>query len=1711
MLVEPLEGRHLMVGDVLDLSELAGSNGFRILGIDANDQSGFAVASAGDVNGDGFDDLVIGARLAEDSTGGVSEGESYVVFGKSGGFGASLDLSTLDGTNGFRIAGIDSLDESGRSVSGIGDFNGDGFDDLIVGAYRAEDSAASTGEGESYVLFGKSAGFTALLDLSLINGTNGFRITGIDANDQSGFAVSRAGDVNGDGFDDLIIGAPFAEDPEGSSAEGEVYVLYGRSSGLGAVVDLNTISIFAGNGFVVSGIAGGDNLGFSVSGASDFNGDGLDDLFVGTPKVRDSLLAVGASYVMFGASISLRILGIDSNDQSGFSVSGAGDINGDGFDDLIIGAPQAEDPSGGAGEGESYVVFGKPSGFGGTLDLSTLDGTNGFRINGIDAGDQTGFSVGGAGDFNGDGFDDLIIGANLAEGATGAADEGESYVLFGKSSGFGASLDLSTLNGLNGIRITGIDAGDQSGISVSGAGDVNGDGFDDLIIGAAFAEEPGGAPDEGASYVVFGGNFNGGAEKQQGGSTADTLTATQGASAIDILVGGGGNDILISDGGADVLRAGEGDDVLAIPNVDFSGGRRLLGGNGNDTLRLDGIGLKLDLTTIADNRIIDIEAIDLGNARSHEVALTVREVLNLSSHSNTLTLRGSGSLVRILDGGWFAPKYVVIGETVFRQYSDGAATLNIQISLTAIAPLIDLRGISGENGVRIGGGDVNDNSGFAVSSAGDVNGDGFDDLIVSAPSADDPVSFFNSKEGESYVVFGKPDDFSPLLALKTLNGVNGFRLMGIDTDDYSGWSVSGAGDINGDGFDDLVIGARFGEDSTESRTSNRGESYLVFGKASGFDPVLDLGKLDGNNGFRIRGVDSRDQSGWSVSDGGDINGDGLDDLIIGAYRGEAPPNSFYSDNGESYVAFGKPGGFDAVLNLNALDGTNGFHIQGIKANDQFGFSVSGAGDINGDGFDDVIIGANLAEDPAGASSEGESYVVFGKSGGFSASLNLAALNGTNGFRISGIDANDNSGWSVSGAGDINGDGFDDLIIGAPFAEDLGGESYLVYGKPTGFGVALDLSTLNGTNGFRVTGVDAGDNLGFAVSGAGDINGDGFDDLILGARFAEDTSGSTDEGTTYLVFGKSNGFGAKLDLSSLDGRTGLRITGDSSLDISGSSVSSAGDVNGDGFDDLIIGARQAEVLGQHSYDADDEGASYLIFGGYFTGGVETQVGTNATDTLMAKQGATAVDILIGGRGHDLLISDGGDDVLRGGEGNDVLAVPDANFSGSRRLIGGSGSDTLRLVGGGIHLDLTTIPDNRIVDVEIIDITGNGNNTLTLNQREVLNLSSTTNTLVVRRNSSDTLNFGSGWTQAANETIGTETFEVFMQDQAILKITTSSEVTRGVTVSPVSGNTTEAGGNTTFSVVLTSQPTANVTIPLLSSDTSEGTVPVNLIFTPDNWNIAQTVTVTGVDDNVVDGDVAFSIVIGIASGGDYEGIDPADILVTNTDDDVAALSLTLADASISENGGTTTGTVARNTSTNTELIVELVNSQASQATIPTTLVIPVGALSATFEVTAINDQIFVGNRSLTVSARATGWLSASRDLQLVDDDFQSAWHNSVNPVDVNDDGTVTPIDALLVINILNSGGAGVLPPVRPVDPEPAPYLDVSRDGSVSPIDALLVINRLNAMVGGGEGESPPLDSLDELVFGDIEWLNNQFTIAKKRHWAVGYPNRGTVRLP
>lgn len=408
---------------------------------------------------------------------------------------------------------------------------------------------------------------------------------------------------------------------------------------------------------------------------------------------------------------------------------------------------------------------------------------------------------------------------------------------------------------------------------------------------------------------------------------------------------------------------------------------------------------------------------------------------------------------------------------------------------------IDLKNLPSSYGFKLTGAAADDWV-YSVASAGDINGDGYDDIIIGSSGAD-PNS--RNAAGISYVIFGKSNGFSDI-DLASLNNTQGFKILGQSYSDVSGSSVAGAGDINNDGYKDIIIGA------PATYSGKTGKSYIIFGKANGFTDI-DLNNLSLDQGFKITGQYG-DTCGLSVSAAEDINGDGFDDIIIGA------PMYQLNKKGEVYVFYGKQTGFENINLYNSLSSSDGFRIIGEEIGDRLGISVASAGDINRDGYKDIIIGNR--PNPSYMNGISTTYVIFGKAD-IAADIDLTNLTPSQGFKIYGETIGDEAGYSVASIGDINADGYDDIIIGAYNALDGTGKSYIILGKADGF-VDINLVDLLSNQGFSITGAYSGDSSGFSVSGAGDINGDGYDDIIIGAPYANSYAG-----ITYLIYGAESGF------------------------------------------------------------------------------------------------------------------------------------------------------------------------------------------------------------------------------------------------------------------------------------------------------------------------------------------------------------------------------------------------------------------------------------------------------------------------------------------------------------------------------------------------------------------------------------------------------------
>ncbi|WP_052055950.1 FG-GAP repeat protein [Myxosarcina sp. GI1] len=560
---------------------------------------------------------------------------------------------------------------------------------------------------------------------------------------------------------------------------------------------------------------------------------------------------------------------------------------------------------------------------------------------------------------------------------------------------------------------------------------------------------------------------------------------------------------------------------------------------------------------------------------------------------------------------------------------------------TNFAANFKVNALDGENGFTIEGLNVGDRLGSQVSGAEDVNGDGFNDLLVSTPD-------------EVHLIFGREGGFAANFDLNSLDGSNGFTLQGEERNYFLGYALSSAGDLNGDGFDDFIIGADgagelLNETYYAGTTDRRGEAYVVFGRKKGFTTDFDLTSLDGTNGFSLRGKRAVDLLGNAVSNAGDINGDGLDDLVVGA-PGAGDNVENYNSNvigdnrGKTYVIFGRKKGFTAEFDLDRLDGSNGFSIEGLNRNESLGSEVANAGDVNGDGFDDFMVGTTTGI----SNINSKVYVIFGGENGFTSEFDLNSLDGSNGFVVRGMKGG-KLGSDLASAGDVNGDGFSDIVIGAPdVANKFGGDSsyfgvaYVLFGSDDGFAPAINITALSAENGFTVRGVSYNGGLGTEVSNAGDINGDGLSDIILGApSYAIRFTGYA--GNAYVIYGSQTSVPAGTNKNDT-------IAGSSGNDrLSG--LAGNDKLRGlDGNDTLIGASGRDRLLGNNGKD--------VLYGGV---GSDTLNGGNGSDRVLGNPGR---DLVYGGTGNDTLSGGTAKDTLVGGRGNDRLN----GEAGNDRLIG-----------------------------------------------------------------------------------------------------------------------------------------------------------------------------------------------------------------------------------------------------------------------------------------------------------------------------------------------------------------------------------------------------------------------------------------------------------
>lgn len=896
-------------------------------------------------------------------------------------------------------------------------------------------SLRPTADGDQVIITVNDAGATWPLTVDPIATTPNRFILAATGHREFGFAVSSAGDLNGDGYSDVAVGDPLAS--FGQAQEGVVHVFYGSATGIGAVPDV-----------ILQCNQDSAQFGWSVGHAGDVNGDGYSDLLVGadfwesTPTQDHE----GAVFVYHGSATGLAtvpaiMLQIDQDDAGmGSKVCGVGDLNGDGYGDIFLGARLAQSGSTQINEGWGFVHLGSAAG---------ITATWAHRLERNQGGAQFGYSAGG-GDINGDGFDDLVVGAyryDLLVPAGG--DDGAVFVYYGGAGGVGSSNPLGP-----GANPAPAQIFNSSGISskiawsLAVAGDVNGDGYADVVAGH-YLDNIGGPLQEGIAFVFHGSAtglntvpstiLQGGMLNAWFGRSVSSAGDVNSDGYADIIVGAVTYTGTLSQQGAAFVYLGGpagisptyfvrylgannvanmGESVAVAGDVNGDGySDMIVGSKGQSSRGAMGVYHGGGYLVSAPGPVAPALHAFSGSAGAHDGwSVANAGDVNGDGYSDAISGAPDASSGEAGEG------------LAFLRYGGpnglpAAPSVTLQVNLTGAA------------------------FGYCVATAGDVNGDGYADVVVGAPNA--------AGTGRAYIFMGGPGGLATSAAL-TLIGTPGSRF---------GAAVSTAGDLDSDGYADLLVAAPV-----------NGTVAVHHGTPSGTDPVAHT---------VLTGPQAASRFGAALATAGDLDGDGYSDILIGA------PD--YSNGGLNeggvYIHRGSELGVGSVAEATLEVNVAGAH---------FGTSVAGAGDVNGDGFSDVLVGA--PDWASGQAGEGGAFVFHGSAGGVSAT--------PNGTIIQPNVVGAGLGRSVSEGGDVNGDGYADVVVGAPYltsGQANEGWIYVAQGSPAGIGTS-DVQESN----------VVGQRMGWSVAGGGDVDGDGNSDVLVGSPYA--TSVNTEEGSLRVFSG-----------------------------------------------------------------------------------------------------------------------------------------------------------------------------------------------------------------------------------------------------------------------------------------------------------------------------------------------------------------------------------------------------------------------------------------------------------------------------------------------------------------------------------------------------------------------------------------------------------------
>lgn len=884
---------------------------------------------------------------------------AYVVFGQQWTVWDNY-LPELNLTQGFPIYYHPTV--TAKNFAYGANINGDRYEDMLISVSY---NASGTIVQELFVIYGNR--HITALNLSTLTTVQGIRISyDSTTNDKFGESLDGAGDVNGDGYDDIIVSAR-----NWNNKQGNVYLIFGNSQLVNMVITPNTTF---SQGVVFSGEAELDIFGSAIGAAGDINSDGLADFLIGAYNWSESY---GRAYAVYGGAslpgyvhisdmqslgLGFSMSGEVPGDSAGWAARGIGDINDDGISDIAVSAPYAN-----LGTGYIGVLYGRSdSGFEDDYELTSIRSPDGFLVFGAFTLAYLGFDISLVNDMNGDSVDDFAISAPYAYVTRGAV-----YIIYGET-GHRSNYYLSNLSPEHGSEIIGDSAGVVGGLlgyTICGIGDYNRDGVFDIIM----AQPPLN------SSVVYLGNPSG----------LSDLDLSSWASLVNAFTGGQ----LYDRSGFEVSFAGDVNndsfaDFLigayqASPNGRYRAGSAYLIYGSADPINLN-------LKTLVPSRGTTV----YGAIKEENCGKTVMSgdfngdknadiIVGCVNSGSIYVLFGNGTKfpavvdlaawnsslgVKIVGTGLDQTGYIVLSADynhdgimdlyITAPYADPLGRSNAGVVYILWGGMsysfLDLANFNSTYGIKIIGAKAGNNIGcckyFAV---GDFNGDTYEDIGISSTEQSDHL-------GMVYVIFGN-DSLSSYIDLAIFDSSSlGIKVVGAQKNSSFGYALAGVGDFNRDGFSDLLIGA-YAYDSTT--TADVGASYLIYGSASPVDVYTAL--LTRSQGFALYGEDFNDRAGSAVSPAGDVNNDLYSDFIIGS-------NGHDGNRGAAFVVFGQAALVTDAITLEPtmLKRSQGYTVMGAAQGDRTAFYISPAGDVDNNGVSDYLIGAYSAD-----SQKGISYLI----------------------------------------------------------------------------------------------------------------------------------------------------------------------------------------------------------------------------------------------------------------------------------------------------------------------------------------------------------------------------------------------------------------------------------------------------------------------------------------------------------------------------------------------------------------------------------------------------------------------------------------------------------------------------------------------------------------------------------------------------------------